>query len=1030
MSMRLHRILRPAFRAAVLLLSGVAASARLGAAAPDFNRDVRPILAENCLNCHGFDDKTRKAGLRLDVGEDAYRGGRSGTPAVVPGRPDESELMRRVLTDDPDDLMPPPETGARLTAAQVDVLRLWLADGGEYKPHWAFLTPTRPELPAVPDPSWPRNGIDHFVAARLAEQGLSPRPEADRETLVRRVTLDLTGLPPTPEEIDAFLADGTPEAYERVVDRLLGSARYGERMALEWLDAARYADTHGYHIDSARDMTPWRDWVIAAFNRNQPFDQFTIEQLAGDLLPSPTRDQLVASGFNRNHMINYEGGAIPEEYHTAYIIDRINTTSTVWMGLTMACAQCHDHKYDPVTMRDFYGMYAIFNNVPENGLDGRNGNAVPVVQLATPEQEAERARLDAAVRGAEERLASPSADVDAGQAQWEASLAADAPPEWLPATVLAIRGRNGTQFDRLDDRSWRATGPAPDTEVYEVSLTSGLDRVTALRIEALADDSLPKGGPGRYANGNLVLTDASVRTGRGPVPIRAASADHSQPGHPAAQAIDDQPRTGWAILPEAGRPHHLVLELAEPVAGGEGSPPLTLRLAFESEFPAHQIGRLRVTVTGSDRPHGIPEAPPEIRDLARIPSADRTPDQADRLRRHYREKVSGPMRTLREELASARKARDAFVRSLPTSMVMAEMKQPRETFMLVRGQYDKKGEKVGPRLPEVLARTPSETPPDRLALARWLVSPGQPLTARVTVNRYWQMYFGDGLVKSAENFGTQGDWPTHPALLDWLATEFMRTGWDVKAMQKLIVMSATYRQSSRAPRELYEADPENRLLARGPRVRLAAEFLRDLSLAASGLLDQRIGGASVFPYQPAGLWEELMSREDNDAFTAQKYVQSHGADLYRRSMYTFIKRTSPHPQLTAFDAPDRQVCTVRRPRTNTPLQALALMNDVTHVEAARRLAENALRAGTTAAARIEYAFRRATGRRPLPAESDVLLELCLSQREVFRADPAAAARLVRAGEAPVDPALDPVELAAWTVVMNAILNLDETVTKG
>ncbi|MFM8359132.1 MAG: DUF1553 domain-containing protein [Verrucomicrobiota bacterium] len=845
-------------RLAALVTIGLFAVAvpLLGAAGRvDFNRDVRPILAENCFNCHGFDEKTRKAGLRLDVKEDALKGGQSGQPALVAGQPSASHLVARIRTTDPDDVMPPPATGRQLTPAQVATLERWVAEGAEYLPHWAFLKPQRPPVPAVRQAAWPRNPLDHFVLARLEQEGLPPRPEADPETLIRRASLDLTGLPPRPEEIDAFLADRRPEAYEKLVDRLLASTRYGERMAVDWLDAARYADTHGYHIDSARDMTPWRDWVIRAFNQNQPFDQFTVEQLAGDLLPGATREQKIASGFNRNHMINYEGGAIPEEYHTAYLVDRINTTATVWLGLTMACAQCHDHKYDPLTMRDYYGMYAIFNNVPENGLDGRYGNAVPVVKLSESSHEAELARRDQLLRTAEALLRNPPAAVDAAQAAWELGAGSTPPPAWVQT------------------------------------------------------------------------------------------------------------------LPE------------------------------------------------------------EVRRALDAPADRRTDDQRATLRRHYREKISPEMKTLRDEVAARRRSREEFERSLPTSMIMAEMEKPRETFLLVRGQYDKRGDAVGPRTPAALPPLSEGLPPNRLGLARWLVGPDQPLTARVTVNRFWQLYFGNGLVKSAENFGTQGDLPTHPDLLDWLATEFVRTGWDVKGLQKLILMSATYRQSSQAPRELYGQDPENRLLARGPRLRLQAEFVRDLALAASGLLEDRVGGASVFPYQPAGLWEELMSREDNDAFTAQKYVPSRGADLFRRSLYTFIKRTSPHPQLSTFDAPDRQVCTVRRPRTNTPLQALALMNDPTYVEAARQLATRVLAASADDRERVTRAFRLATGRRPRPAEVDVLLRLQAEQLAVFRRDPGAASRLLQVGDSPPSPH-DPAVLAAWTVVTSAILNLDETITKG
>jgi hypothetical protein len=822
----------------------------------DFNRDVRPILSDHCFACHGFDEAKRKGGLRLDLKEQALRGGKSGKPALLPGDAAQSELVRRIVTADADDHMPPAEFGKPLSPAQIAILKQWVNEGAEFKGHWAFLPPHRPSPPVVRNSDWPRNSIDQFVLARLEEKGVQPQPRAEKTTLIRRATLDLTGLPPTTEEVDQFLADRSPEAYEKVVDRLLGSARYGERMGLEWMDAARFADTHGYHIDSARDMTAWRDGVIESFNRNQPFDQFTVEQLAGDLLPNPTRAQKIASGFNRNHMINYEGGAIPEEYQTAYVLDRINTTATVWLGLTMACAQCHDHKYDPLTMRDYYRFYAFFNTVPESGLDGRNGNAVPTVQVSSEEQESRLAQLEQQSKEAEQRLKEGLPEVDAQQVEWEKSL--------------------------------------------------------------------------------------------------------STPGNPPP---------------------------AKP----------------------------------------LPEA---VQAAVAVEKTARTEAQRTTIRDHYRKEVSTGYRALKESADTSRRNRDQFAKSIRTSMVMGEQSEPRPTFMLVRGEYDKKGEKVSAGTPGSLPPLREGLPANRLGLARWLVSPEQPLTARVTVNRYWQMYFGLGLVKSAENFGSQGDWPTHPELLDWLAVEFMESGWNVKALQKQIVMSATYQQSSSAPREWIESDPENLLLARGPRFRLQAEFVRDLALSVSGLLNPTIGGESVFPYQPSGLWEELMSRQDGDNFTAQKYTQDRGGKLYRRSMYTFVKRTSAHPNMTTFDAPDRQVCTVRRPRTNTPLQALVLLNDPTYVEAARKLAERVILANPDERRRLEHAFRLATGRLPKAAEAEVLMRLYRDQLAAFRQNASGIDGLLKVGESPVAKGLDPAELAAWTVVTSTLLNLDETITKG
>jgi len=750
----------------------------------DFNRDVRPILSDHCFKCHGPDEKERKAELRLDTRESAV-----GQEVIVPGKSDQSELVRRITAQDPAQRMPPPSTGKRLTQSQIETLRRWIDQGAPYAKHWAFIPPKRQ----------PGGSIDEFIRQRLEAAGLTPSPEANRETLIRRVTLDLTGLPPTPAEIDAFLRDSSPDAYEKVVDRLLSSPRFGERLALDWLDAARFADTHGYHIDSGRDMTRWRDWVINAFNRNLPFDQFTIEQLAGDLLPNATVDQKIASGFNRNHMINFEGGAIPEEYHTAYIVDRVNTTATVWLGLSLACAQCHDHKYDPFTQRDYYRLYAFFHNVPENGLDGSRGNAAPLLRFPTPQQQQELDRL------AEELRA------------------------WQPIEKLPL----------------------------------------------LAD---------------------------------------------------------WAK------------------------------------------------------------------------------SQRSRLQQE----------------------RDKLERQVPTTMVMQEMPQPRDTFVLIRGAYDKKGEKVTAALPAVLLEKPisADRPLNRLDLARWIVSEDNPLTARVIVNRYWQMFFGTGLVKTSEDFGTQGEFPSHPELLDWLAVHFRDSGWNVKQLVKMMVMSATYRQDSRVGPEHLRKDPENRLLARAPRLRLPAEFIRDQALAVSGLLNGEIGGKSVFPYQPPGLWEELMSRADGANWTAQTYTPSHGKDLYRRTMYTFWKRTCPPPTLATFDAPDREVCTVRRPRTNTPLQALILLNDPTYVEASRKLSERLLREADTTEARIRLAFRLCTSRLPSAQEASILQRLVEDRRARYQKDPTAAARLLAVGESPRDESLNVSELAAWTSLAGVLLNLDETITRN
>ena len=1024
--------------AIVIALGAAARAEKEPAARPsiDFDRQIRPILSNACFQCHGPDEETRESGLRLDRRDDAIRPADSGQPAVVPGKPRESGLVKRISSNKKSFMMPPPESNKALTAAQKELLRAWVEQGADYRQHWSFTRPERAALPKVKNQSWPRNAIDRFILARLEAEGLPPGREADRTTLIRRLALDLTGLPPTPAEVDAFLNDQRPDAYELLVDRLLASAHYGERMALDWLDAARFADTHGYHIDSGRDMTRWRDWVIDAFNRDLPFDRFTIDQLAGDLVPNATLEQKIASGFNRNHMITFEGGAIPEEYLTAYIIDRVNTTGTVWLGLTVACTQCHDHKFDPMTQKEFYGLYAFFNNVPEQGLDGRKGNAAPMIPAPSQAQQRALDRLAAQIQDAEARLDGPMPVVDAAQAEWEKSALPARPAAFTALDPTELRSRGGTTLKRLPDHSIQALKTNPATEVYTITSTPGAGDVTALRLEALPDDRLANKGPGRSANGNIVLTDVRVAVGTIPLRLTAASADFSQRDYPVAHAIDDQPSTGWGIYPEVGKPHTAIFTLESPVHL-DGKTPLTVTLAFESGAGQHHLGKFRLAVTG-DRDPLAPRTLPEA--LAKIVALDcgqRTAAQQAEIRRYYRTRVAPECRLLADSLDRLRHERADLALSIPTAMVMEELPKPRDTFMLIRGQYDKHGEKVAADVPAFLPPLPQGAPRNRLTLARWLVDPAHPLTARVTVNRFWQAFFGTGLVKTAEDFGSQGELPSHPALLDWLAAEFVapespRTpAWDVKALVRLIVTSATYRQSSVVTPELAANDPENRLLARGPRVRLPAEFIRDQALAISGLLDPEIGGRSVSPYQPPGLWEELASRADGANWTAQVYVQGHGKDLYRRTLYTFWMRTSPPPSLMTFDAPDRETCTVRRARTNTPLQALVLLNDPTYVEAARKLAERMMtEGGATTDDRIGFAFRLATARMPSPKEQEVLRRVFDDELSVFRKDPRAAAKLLSVGESPRNSRLDAAELAAWTTVAGVILNLDETVTKG
>ncbi len=1028
-------LLRRCFTIACLPILGLAlllvgarshsSAADAPASAPvDFDREVRPILADNCFACHGPDEQARKGKLRLDTQEGAF----AKKGVITPGNAKTSRLLERILSTDDSEHMPPLKTGKSLKPVQVETLKRWIDSGAKWSQHWSFVKPERAARPAVKNRGWPRNAVDHFVLARLETASLIPSPEADRATLIRRVTLDLTGLPPTLTELEAALNDSSTDWYERLVDRLLQSPRYGERMALDWLDAARFADTHGYHIDAGRDMTRWREWVIDAFNANMPFDQFTVEQIAGDLLPNATVEQKVASGFHRNHMINFEGGAIPEEYHTAYIVDRINTTSTVWLGLTLQCCQCHDHKYDPFTQKEFYQLFAFFHNVPENGLDGSKGNAAPLLKAPSPRQKARLDQLADAMRGLEAQLERVLPAVDAAQAEWEKSTALR--PEKMEWTVLdpsELSSRGGATLTKDKDGSIRVSGENPTQDGYTIAASTGLAGVTALRLEALPDDSLHAKGPGRSANGNIVLTDVRVLAGTTPVKIRTASADFSQKDYPVTAAIGQKPGTGWAIYPEVGKPHFAIFEFEKPIADKSE---LHILLDFRSPSGQHQLGRFRLSATTSPTPHGANALPVPVATALALAAEKRSEAQKTALRSYYRSQVWSEGRELHAQLTKLREEQSAVERDVPNTMVMQEMSAPRDTFLLLRGQYDKKGEKVRAATPARLPPLPNGAPPNRLGLARWLVSADHPLTARVAVNRYWQAYFGTGLVKTAEDFGTQGERPTHPELLDWLACEF-QSNWDVKAIQRLIVTSATYRQSAKVTPTLLHTDPENRLLARQSRIRLPAEFIRDQALSVSGLLDGEIGGKSVSPYQPAGIWEELAFRADFRNWTAQTYVQDHGKDLYRRGMYTFWKRTVPPPTLVTFDAPDRETCTIRRARTNTPLQALILMNDPTYVESARKLAERLLtEGGATPDERIRFAFRIVLSRPPTERETAVVRKIYEEALVKYRKDVEAARKLLSVGEAARNEKLDTTELAAWTMAASVLLNLDEAVTRG
>ena len=986
-----------------------------------FARDVRPILSDKCFKCHGPDAAQRKKDLRLDVAESA--GGKL------------AEIRRRIESSDPDERMPPSDSGLSLSPAEIERLSRWIGEGARYEPHWAFVPPERPPVPAPARAGWARNEIDAFVLARLESEGLAPSPEADRATLLRRAALDLTGLPPSPADLDAFLADAAPGSYERAVDRFLASPAFGERMCAPWLDAARYADTHGYQVDAVRSMWRWRDWVIDAFNRNLPYDRFVIEQIAGDLLPGATLEQRVATGFNRNHRINGEGGSIAEEFHVEYVADRAETTATVFLGLTMACARCHDHKYDPLPQRDYYRFFALFNNVPELGVDGRDdkdGNAPPAIPAPTAEEAGEMARLDREIARLEAEIDAPRPDLERAEAAYAAEAAAIA-GEWLvfgPGATAVAEG--GAKLLREEEGSFLASGPNPDTDAYTIVAPLPPGIVTGLRLEALPHDSLPNRGPGRPGNGNIVLTHVEIAlgssadmAGAAPLPIASATADYSQPRYPVEGAIDADPKSGWGLDPQTGRAHDATFVLGAPVSVPEPGGFLRVKLEFRSHAARHQLGRFRLATTGARDPHRLRAIPDAVLAALRVAPERRGVEARAAIRSHFRRAESALLAPQRERLAALRSERDAIGARVTSVMVMEEMPAPRETRVLERGVYDRPRETVSAGVPAFLPPLPPGAPANRLGLALWLTDARNPLAARVAVNRFFELFFGAGLLATPENFGSQADWPSHPELLDWLATEFVASGWDVKGLVRLLVTSAAYRQSSRVTPELVERDPANRLLARGPRFRLPSETIRDQALFASGLLSPRIGGPPVKPYQPPGLWEEMAYGPGVNI-----YQMDSGASLYRRSLYTLWRRTVPPPTVSTFDGPGREVCQVRRSRTNTPLQALALLNDVTYVEAARSLAERMMKEGGAAPeSRLARGYRLVLARDPRADEAAIALAGLDRRLAAFRAEPASAQALLAAGAAPRDASLDPAEHAAWTTVASVIMNLDEAVTR-
>ncbi len=1014
----------PARFFACLALVGVALAPMpaLAADAPrvNFSRDILPILSDNCFFCHGPEEQSRKADLRLDTKAGLLR---TENPIVIPGKSSESELILRVTSDDKEELMPPPRSNRVLKPREIELLRRWIDEGADWRKHWAYEAPQRPQPPDVKDSAWPKNVIDQFVLARLEQEGLQPAATGSKETLIRRATLDLTGLPPTPEEIDAFLSDNSEKAYETLVDRLLKSPHYGERMAWEWLDAARYADTNGYQGDPTRSMWYWRDWVIEALNNNMSFDQFTVEQLAGDLLPDPTRSQLIATGFHRNHMINGEGGRIAEESRVDYVQDRVETTGTVWMGLTFNCCRCHDHKFDPFLQREYYQLSAYFNSIDESGGTDAYPQAQPVLAMATPEQEARIAELKAREALTGKDRSDLEQKLRGLQTEWEKSLAGNngkpAQAEWVALVPEEMASEEGATLSKVADNAILVSGSNPAQDTFTVSAKIKRLEVTGFRLEALPDPSLVNSGPGRADNGNFVLTEFKVMLDGKPVELTAISADYEQGGFPIANTVDGKSETGWAVASEFGKLHTALYESRIPAAPNGADRKLALRLEFRSPHISHVLGKFRISMTSSPVAtfRTIPE---NIRAIAALSPDQRNDGQKTELIDYYLNS-SPELAEAKRAADGARQAREQAEKELPRTMILRDRAQPRETFILVRGAYDKYGDKVTHGVPAILPALPADAPPTRLALARWIVSPEHPLTARVTVNRYWQLFFGNGLVKTAEDFGVQGEKPSHPELLDWLAREFIESGWNVKHIHKLIIMSATYRQSSRVVAGAAERDPENRLLARGPRYRLPSWMIRDQALAAGGLLVDKIGGKPVQGYQPSGIWEEA-------TFGQIRYNQEHGESLYRRSLYTFWRRIVGPTMF--FDVANRQTCTVKIARTNTPLHALVTLNDVTYVEAARALGQRVLLGSARDdAGRITAAFRRLTSREPKPVELEILSRRLDKLRQLYAADEAAAKKLVATGESPADPKLAAAELAAWTSLATLLLNLDETISK-
>ncbi len=1016
---------------------GAAAWGQTGRARVDYNRDVLPILAENCFTCHGSDIGKRQAGLRLDTSDGATKRLASGKTALAAGDLQASELVDRITRRDGAQ-MPPAYSNKKLTAAQIATLKRWVMEGAKYAPHWAYAPLAHPVPPAPPanDPlakAWAHSAIDRFLLVQMRKAGLRPSPAANRATLIRRLSLDLTGLPPTPQEVAAFLRDKRPDAYDRLVDRLLDSPHYGERMAVYWLDLVRYADTVGYHGDQDVTVWPYRDYVVTAFNQNKPFDTFTREQLAGDLLPNATPEQRVASGYNRLGMMSAEGGIQDKEYLAKYSADRVRNASIVWLGSTLGCAECHDHKYDPFTQKDFYRFAAFFADLKEKGFYDAGyseGDWGPSLKLPTAAQKAQLGQFEAEVASAKQALAAiPDSSLAAGRAQWESEirrLDAAKALDWKTATPTQAASSGGATMTIGADGVVHVSGKLPAFDTYAVTLPAAQEKITAIRLEALSDDSLP----GNYfsrAGYYFVLSEFEVAVQRGsgaaePVKLTSVEVSGDDEGYPGLAMIDGRPETGWAIVNAHTGEKNAVFRFEKPLQGGSDVR-LIVRLHHEAR-PRLSIGKFRLSLSGLEQPDLNPQGLPDnVLAALRKDPGRRTAAENQAIAAYYR-KVAPELDAPRRRLAQAEADRSLLLGQIPQTLV-SEAVTPRPIHVLPRGNWqDDSGEIVLPGVPHFLRQIDGAGRATRLDLANWIVSPDNPLTARVFVNRLWKLFFGVGLVKNLDDFGVQGEVPMHPELLDWLSGEFVRSGWNVKHLVRLMVTSNAYRQSAKLTPTLLERDPYNRLYARQSAFRLDAEFVHDVALKVSGLLSDRLGGETVRPYQPRGYLAALN-------FPHREWASDEGEDLYRRGLYTHWQRTFLHPSLLAFDAPTREEATCTRALSNTPIQSLVLMNDPIFVEAARVFAARILRqGGHTFDTRLAFAYQTALARPPDPREVAILRRLYQEQRARYAADRQGAAELISTGESPVARDLDVVELAAWTSVARALLNLHETITRS